>query len=543
MKSMLFLLACFTFCQPLNATPVISDMMLVDGTITRAEILFRHPNADLLIMRSQGGGTLQSLPVKWIHQVVTQGNRQTFNPRRSLTPVEKRDLERNTLWADAAQSTEAGSFATWEWERKPALIWANPGVSGDTLEPNNWLDETGAALTETPWREDQPQARQRGPGNPQMISYFDGDLLLPQAEKTYQVLTSAPARRLTAFRHLTVERHAIHGFPSIVLGNLWAKQGSLLRFRNVQLGGGGYPGQSLPPHNGHTFLRFCNFHLDDPSNDHSTTPDVLERFGVTPDMHWAYLLTISHHIWIDGGEGSVEVIGRTGGAGDRMDIQGNVIFSTDSYMGNGPRATAYVRPEATVTLLDGARFGHFSPLMGGGSGNLHGTYGIAGTLQFGTPELPLTRDLYFDACYYPAQHIEPGANPGPRMRGASWVFGESSRIRMHTVDPQTARVVFSPRPRNLPIRDSDTHGNEQLAQSVDGQNYPPKPELWEQPGIPNGVAAIFRGDLQLNGVVFDGFHPGGIVVAPETRAQWQNVFFGPNNHGTPQELLRDPSRN
>jgi hypothetical protein len=272
--------------------------------------------------------------------------------------------------------------------------------------------------------------------------------------------------------------------------------------------------------NKHTFLRFENAEHD------------------LPEPHWAYVDAISHWCWIDTGEtGSLEVIGLTRGSGDRMSVdRGTLIVSEDSYFGNGDRGCFYVQEDATAVLLDGAHVGNPRALVSSD----RATYGIAGTLMFGTPDHPLTRDLHFGGAFFDKDEVNLHAVPSQRTSGASFVLGPTGRMVVHSADPTTARVVFSPRGKDMPVSQYTVPRDYWKYIDRRGKRYyPAKPELWEQPNIPTAVTAVFRGKTEFNGVLFDGFHPSGIAVSDEQRAQWRNVFFGDNNLAQPNELLQN----
>ena len=56
--------------------------------------------------------------------------------------------------------------------------------------------------------------------------------------------------------------------------------------------------------------------------------------------------------------------------------------------------------------------------------------------------------------------------------------------------------------------------------------------------MPKGICAVFNGETDFDGVVFDGFYKGGIAVDPAARRKWKNVSFGDRNLGAPEELFR-----
>ncbi len=484
---------------------------LVDGTQMTCDILFVHPNAPLLIVRSAKHMTLQSLPLSLVHTVAVDGQSKTHSARRALSKEEKVRFERDGLWGEEAGPGQIGRYAQEKWEAKPAIIWAKPGESGDAMEAGGWLDETGAVLTQSPWST-EAKVDKLGRKQPDVGS-FDGDVLLPEAEKEYQALQRGNRDHLGAFevRHLTVEANASYQIRYSVLGNMWIKDGAKLG-SGTQTGGMGSADS-----NKHTFARFGNYH-----GERQPT--------------WAYAPGISHWVWIDTGDtGSLEVIGQSGGAGDRLTLRrGTLVVAKDSYIGNGNRGSFYTQAGTTAILLDGARVGCPDPLISSG----RSTYGISGTLMFGTPERPLTRDLDFGACYFPKDKLTPTPSLGQRTSGASFVLGQGGRMVVHSSDPTKARVIFGPRDRNLPVSQYMVPKEMwQYTKRVDKAATGPSPELWTQPGIPTGITAVFIGDTDFNGVVFDGFYEGGIHVTPEARKKWRNVSFGEHNQAAPDKLF------
>lgn len=219
------------------------------------------------------------------------------------------------------------------------------------------------------------------------------------------------------------------------------------------------------------------------------------------------------------------------------------MVSEDSFIGNGDRAATYIHPGSTCILLNGARLGHPSAITGGDTNKVLATYGIGGTLLFGTPEHPLTRDLVFDAALYRQDRIDPKASPSQRSFGASIVLGELGRMVVNSADPAKARVIFRARSRSLPVNEYNLPNVNELAKftnKVGRRDYAPSAELWQDPRMPTGIAAVFLGQTDFNGVVFDGFYEGGIIVSPEARAKWKNVSFGDENLAKPEDLFVAP---
>ncbi|MFQ3671313.1 MAG: FN3 associated domain-containing protein, partial [Verrucomicrobiia bacterium] len=434
---------------------------------------------------------------------------QTFSPLRKLTAEEKQELERNRIWGDEVDDRQLGWHGREKWEPAPLIVWARPGEDGSAMEAESWLDEHGKLLAQSPW---VMEGETRVSGKKATVGRFNGDILLPAADRKYRAIQPGNRDHLGALRirHLTVERNASYEVRYELAGNLWVKDGAELG-RNTQTGGFGSGDD-----NKHTFARFCNYH------------DL-------PEPKKGYAAEISHWVHIDTGEtGSLEVLGISGGAGDRLTHgRGTLIVSGDSFMGNGNRGAFYSQPGTTTIMLDGSGMGCPRRTV---TGSL-GTYGIGGTLMFGHPEKPLTRDLIFSANLFDYKNTQPNARPAQRTVGASYVLGDTGRMVVHSSDPTKARVVFRPRSADLPGPQVPNW----LAHYVPNNRQPPLPGLWDEPDMPNGMVAVLLGETDFNGVVFDGFYKAGIFVDPAKVAQWRNVTWGPGNHGKPNELMAWPT--
>lgn len=494
----------------------------VDGVKTEAEILFVHPNVPRLVVRSPRYSTVQSFDLGVVQSVTVGGKAKQFNKPRKLTDAEATRRQRNALWADEVGPGQIGKYAKETWEARPVFVWRNPGKSGNAMQADSWLDETGKACSELPWNQDEEVTHQRAKD---IKAAIDGDILLPAAETEYAAIQPGNRDHLKgiALRHLTVEANGSYQIRYTVTGNLWVKDGAKLG-KGTQ--DGGFGGGDA---NKHTFARFCNYH-EFPSADWE-------------GPRWPYAPSISHWVFIDTGEkGSLEVIGLSGGAGDRLTVmRGELIVGEDCYIGNGNRGSFYNMKGTKVILLDGARIGCPDPLMSGSGGKMMGTYGISGTLMFGTPDRPLTRDLSFGGCYYKNDLVTPDARASQRSHGATFVLSESGAMVVHSADPTKARVIFKPRSKDLPVSQYTLDRSLWKYTVRRGKTgFPPKPELWEHVTDRTGVAAVFKGQTDFNGVVFDGFYKGGIIVDPNARKQWKNVNFGDQNHGTPEELFKAP---
>lgn len=486
-------------------------IMLVDGTKLDCEVLFTHPNAPCLILRASDHSWVQSFPTSLVHAVAKDGKPTVMNPRRETTPDEKAALAADGLTATAVGKGQIAKYATEKWEEKPLIVWANPGESGNAMEGASWLDETGKPLAESPWKEIKGA---KGNGMKNDGGVFDGDVLLPGAAENYEAIQPGNRDDLRAqkLRHLTVEGNASYRIRYTVQGNLWVKQGGELG-EGTQTGGLGSGDTEK-----HTVARF------------SYADTEMENA-------WASAHHISHWIGIDtGARGSLEIIGLCGGASDRLTfLRGILILSEDSYIGNGNRGSFYTEEGTTTILLDGARVGNPDPMVSGD----RGTYGIAGTLMFGTPEHPLTRDLDFGGAYYKLENLNTAAKPSQRTSGASFVLGETGKMVVHSADPQKARVLFQPRSKKLPVDQYVVDRKTGLWEYLK-KNQPPAKEFWDSELTPDGLMAVFLGETDFNGVHFDGFYEGGIVVKSGDRSRWKNVTFGKNNLAEPDKLFREP---
>ncbi|MDA3961397.1 MAG: hypothetical protein PF961_11450 [Planctomycetota bacterium] len=486
-----------------------ATLTLVDGRDLNGEVLFQHPHVPAVILRSSSKSTVQSLPLAIIHQVAYAKKVVDCNPKRALSDAEAQTLSHNALWGDEVGPGQIGHYAKESWDQQAIAVWARPGESGDAFDPANWLDATGRPLTSLHWALDDDEATRRKMA-PRM---FGGDIVLPAAAEPYRVIQSGNRDHLPSFklRHLTIEAGASYEVRYHVAGNLWLKEGALLG-NNTQTGGIG-AGED----NRHTFVRFCNYH------------DVREP-------QWGYAHHISHWGHWDAGTASIEVIGRGRASSDRVKLlSGTLVVSENSSLTCGNRAAFYTKKGTTLILLDGAMVGSPHVIQGGSGGSKMGTYGIDGDLLFGTNKHPLTRDLVFSACLYPLDRFKADSYPSERASGASYVFGKSSTVTINSIDPTTARVIFRPRDRaTLPLSRYTVPKSVAGLTSRDG---PAKPELYEHDGVPKGCIALFHGTTNFDGVVFDGFQPGGIVVDPAAAKRWRNVSFGEANLAEPKQLF------
>jgi len=155
-----------------------------------------------------------------------------------------------------------------------------------------------------------------------------------------------------------------------------------------------------------------------------------------------------------------------------------------------------------------------------------------GTLRVGAPGRPIEHDAYIGLGFKDRgrELREPGRLSKDVFSGnalPSAVFAPGAAVQMYSADPAKARLVFQ------------YHGRE-------GDGRKPIPHKSKDPerhaiylNIPRYVGVVFLGNVELNGVMFNHFHKGGIQLKhPDNRDKWRNVFFGPDNESGPDELFK-----
>ena len=454
----------------------------VDGLKTECEVLY--PHAGRLIVRGKGHRTLQSFDLASVHAVTVAGMRTEYHPKRPLTDAEKKLRDLNALWGDDVASGQVGRYAKQRWPHCPVLVWRRPGVSGSRFTGPNWLDERGV-----PWF-----------GSPVDVDP-NIDMLLPAAAAPYAAsgwsqvsLEGSPPQR-----HLTIERNAAYGSTFNVQGNLWMKHGSGL--------GGWHRGRYCnDTPNLHRFDRFDGRRLNYRGGQ---MDGPLVDGAASPTAQWGHFVT---------GEGAtIELIGRTRAAGDRLYIDGSgtLIVSEGSVLADGNRSGMWVMPGATLAVLQDARVGSECTRQ---HPQCYASIMVSGTLMVGLPEKPITRDMVFPLSGVLKDSVNHNPPVDMRSAGCSFVLSRDGQFVVHSADPASARVVFK-------LYDTDEARRA-------GARYSRKTQV-------DGIALFFGGKADLNGVVFDTVVPGGIMASPGQRAKWKNVSYGENNLAAPDRLHYD----
>jgi hypothetical protein len=473
----------------------------VDGLETDCKILFSH--AGRLIVRGKGNRTLQSFDLASLHAVTIDGARTQFNPQRPLTEKEKELRQINALWADVPDEGQAGRYGDQQWPDCPVMIWACPGTSGASFIGPNWLDETG-----TPYFE-FPLISQHGLRSDTLPI----DMLLPAADTRYAVSgwSSRGSEGSPLHRHLTIEQNACYGATDNLHGNLWMKHGSGL---NGLTGSRGGEFANIQP-GLHRFLRFDGKRIAYRLGDiHAPLVDSRDA-----DLaQYGYFST--------GDGGTLELIGKIRSAADRLSIggTGTMIISEGSELHEGSRSALWVQHGATLALLQGAFAG---TEMTQQRPQCYASMIVGGTLMIGLPDKPIRRDMRFALSGIRKELISRSPGFGVRSAGSSFVLGQQGRFVIHSADPKKARVIFT-------MHDSERAFARDAGYRAKASNARDM-AYWN----PEGIGCYFAGRTVVDGILFDKVYPGGIIVAPEARAKWKNVFYGQNNLAEPEELYWD----
>lgn len=470
----------------------------VDGLTTQCEVLF--PLGDRLIVRSKGNRIAQSFDLGSVRAIKIDGKRTEHNPKRALTAAEQQIRKVNALWADVPGKGQIGHYGKQGWPRRPLMVWRRPGEAGSRFAPANWLDATGRPYFELPVSAMDEIGR--------TPKRHDADILLPAADSYYQVVGDRPQWRI---RHVTIENNAFFHLTYNIGGNLWMKDGSGMHapwfgaYRNSA------PGL-------HRFLRFDGKRIGRPGSipwplTFELSEEEVKRIKgardkkITPRSagiaisRWGNYLT--------GKGGTLEITG-TYQVGDQFYIkgEGTVIISEGGYLAPGGRSSFAIEPGATVVLLQDARIGCEIATTQAGRASVW----VGGTLMVGTPERPITRDMLFPVTGIEEDHVIRNPAGSGRCPGVSLLVGKKGRLVMHSADPTKARLVFK------------MHDSEKAKR------------LGRQWGNAKGIVLAFLGEANLNGVVFSNVLEDGIMVSPEQRTKWKNIFYGTQNLAEPDRL-------
>jgi len=499
----------------LELTPCTIE--LVDGRQIEGQLATQFKMDDHLIVYSPRLATVRSFLKDHVHALTVDGQREQLNPKRELTDEDEQLLGEVEWPAEPPTEGFIPAYTTETWSKpKQLLVWANPGKSGRFGGPGNWL-RNGEPMAEMATHRYMFEKRHGRPETDATLTP-ETDILVPAAGQSYQIRARGRGSSYVA-RHVTAEHNAnfLHG-TSGIYGNLWVGQDG--RFD----GGGNAPFRGSK----HTFLRNG---LPRAGNEPITDPQELET------KHLARKWELRKK----DAKASMEIIGSARSGDETHVVRGRLIVAENSTVDIGARCTQTIYKNGVLELHSGSYFGKTSNYV-------NTDMLVRGTVLAGTPERPLTHDCYVGLStsdwkgrirelILPIQGQQRagrfvGTIPSRRENNDPSVHigltvTESGRIRVHSADPSQARIVFRWHGHHGRGSDSGT-----AFLNIENER---QQKMWEL--IRGRVCAAFLGDVQLNGVVFDHFHKGGIMLAEmDMPDQWKHVTFGEHNAADPNEL-------
>lgn len=406
----------------------------------------------------------------------------------------KPGFDGKALWPEI-DGKEAFTKETWE-PPEHLYTWLHPGESAekggrnakhDPWEAKNWLDSaTGKPASELKW----------GPGI---------DFLVPASASKYVIAWKLAGQEHNPreYRHLTVQ--AGGGWSTSggkVFGNVWIKRGA----SHGNHGSLAFAGPK------HTFFR--NDNGDPRENNHADT-------GIT------------QYVSFDKPGASTEFLG-TLSTGDEFRVfSGTLIIGRDSRIMPGRNATPFIRPNATLALLDGAHFGKWVNQL------VSIDLLCDGNLQGGLPERPLTRDAEVGISYQNTNgttFYAPGAKAEKNNLDVCMtplLVGETGVIRSYSVDRKRACLVLG------------WIGLDAKAWHCQGIGFTRSPKEEQErkikacDALPKYVTAAFKPGAMVDGLRFSRFLKGGILLLdPKAREAWKDVAFADDNQAPPDQLFR-----
>jgi hypothetical protein len=387
-----------------------------------------------------------------------------------------------------------------QWPKVKLYVWAHPGTNGqwgnraglDPTDPKNWLVD-GKPATEIAFGE-------------------SADLLLPASDKPYSIgFRGNDKKILEQFRHVTIEKNAAlsgggDGVGRTIYGNMWVKKGGNASAQGATRFIGGLA----------SFVR----------NDNDVPDDKLQD-GIN---------MMSQYFEFDKGQASVELLGYITVLDEYRVNGGTMIVGADTIMHPGRSAEPSIAKGGTMALLDGAYWGKWT-------NEFHRARDltVAGVLQGGLPDRPLTRDCTVGLSFRNWQKLDfTKWSPDPKkgikdIRLVSMVVASGGQVRAITSDPAKAclNITWTGIERTNVIGDPRAKDDKGLGMFKDA-------DFAKQfNSIPRKITVYFESGAMLENVRFDNVHPGGLLMKDTAdRGKWKNVMFGPNNSGKPDELFK-----
>jgi len=478
-----------------------TELVLIDGRKVQGQLAAELDTH--LIVYSPGLGSIKSFRKEFVASYTKDKKPVKVSAPRALSPEELTvDLDWKG-WPDALpENGPKPAYTTQKWgPPKRLLIWKTldgktPGrddkISGQnkvkvahfqSQDPANWL-VLGAPLADTAkWD-------------------LETDVILPgvSGDRIYSV--HCPG---SVFRHLMVENHAWIGFgdPSgmQVSGNFWVHERGRGGVSSVK------PGEFVGA--SHTFCKNDRPTIFDQCKGRYFDVDLPSFITHTWDNR-GYILC--QYIFVKKDPGiSVEFLGSHLSGDKFWMFSGIGIIGPDSSVHAATRNGDWIQKSGTLQLMSGAHWGKDSNKIRGDDMN------IDGAVEFGTKERPLTRDVFVDLSFKDYAGISFKLD----QEGKGFSVSKEGKLRMSSADPKTARVVF---------RYLDRDMGPQWCEKIKGAPYSE---------LPRRIDLLLLGDIELDGVLFEDTHKGGIRLGDlGMKGKIKNVTFGKNcGSAKPDEMF------
>jgi len=454
---------------------------LVDGTKVKGHLASQFDMPDHLIVYSPRFGTVRSFLREHVHALTVDGKREQLRPKRELSDEDKTLLGRME-WPDeppARGPKPAHTTETWA-KPKALLVWAKPGIKNlRSDDPSNWL-MNGRPVKEFEYTEREPFVIDAESGKRMEVSSLfdtDTDVLIPVSAKMYRIGYSSEQENIgLECRHLTTDVNAIFRPRNIsrMAGNLWNR--------------GGRGAMS-----GRKWVRFGGEKNTFIIND-------IAHPGLGPDPikpGLSYMQNFyAHEVYFDKGTGSVYLSGPLAAKYHMKALSGRVIVGGRGMLMYASSSPFVIEKDAVVELRSGGILAYRGSSLWGREKNDYRMV-VKGTLQGGSPEGPLESDCYLGVATL--EHPEEGDLP--RL-----ILSKGAAIKVFSADPKKARMVIT-----NDKRDTGKYVS-MVVEHADG--------------------------LNLEGVVFDYFQKGGILLADMgMRDRFKVASFGEHNAVEPDKLF------
>jgi hypothetical protein len=537
-------------CPP--AARAADKIVMVDGTTLRGKVLSEDSGS--VSIRTFRGMQI-TLPLGRVHAITTRAGTRELNPivrpkpvaaspRPAPKPAAARsepkpgrrggragEIEGATpvvSWPETAKApgyaqakahdphfenkrlwplTGKEYFLAQEWPEARLLVWAHPGKDAgqkrdlDGLDPRNWIDA--------------------GTGRPaESLPDETTDVLLPTAPRKYTVNWRHPGHghrptRLTC-RHLTIEPNAFGKFGGDgqgmhFHGNIWVKRGGNLYCQGSC--------NILGPR--HTFFRNDNLAVELHGQDWEMIQSG-QYFGFGKESN----------------DATVEFLGHVGTKDEFKVYKGTVIVGIDTRLQPGYGCHPFIRG-GRLALMDGAVWEKRTNDFGTPCLFAYKQSVITG----GLPDRPLTRSCSLGIGFENHTKAQYSGWGEEKRRESARVPGlvveDGSVIRTYSKDVRSAHLIVT-RMWNEEICPEE--GSPRYKKNVERHPELVQRYRWER-ALPRGIDCWIGKDVTVDGVEFDHFRKGGMMMANVSeRARWRNVLFGENNKAEPEELFSELDR-